>query len=126
MLLLALFAAIALTLAAIGIYGVLAYSVTQRTREIGIRMALGAETSRIMRMIVGHGLRLIVTGGALGLIAAFYLTRMMESLLFGVSATDPLIFTAIFLGLTAVGLAACYLPARKATKIDPLVALRHD
>jgi putative ABC transport system permease protein len=126
MLLLALFAAIAVTLAAIGIYGVLAYSVTQRTREIGIRMALGAETSRIMRMIVGHGLRLILTGGALGLLAAFYLTRMMESLLFGVSATDPLIFTAILPGLTAVGLAACYPPARKATKIDPLVALRHD
>jgi putative ABC transport system permease protein len=126
MLLLALFAAIAVTLAAIGIYGVMAYSVTQRTHEIGVRMALGAGSNRILRMIIGQGLLLVLTGAALGLVAAFSLTRVMTSLLFSVSPTDPLTFTVILLALIAVGLAACYLPARKATRIDPLAALRRE
>jgi putative ABC transport system permease protein len=126
MLLLALFAGIALILASIGIYGVLAYSVEQRAREIGIRMALGAQTGQIRRMVVGQGLLLVSSGAAVGVAVAFALTRVMTGLLFGVRPTDPLTFTAIVLGLMGVGLAACYLPARKATRIDPLAALRQE
>jgi len=125
-LLLAIFAGIALTLAAVGIYGLMAYSVSQRTHEIGIRMALGAETGRILRLIVGQGLALILTGVAIGLIGAVILTRLMTGLLFGVSATDPVVFAVISLTLIAVALAACLLPARKAMQIDPMAALRHE
>ena len=124
--LLGLFGGIALLLSAAGIYGVTAYSVTQRTHEFGIRMALGAQVGDVLKMILGQGMLLIVTGIAVGLVVSFALTRLMKSLLFGVSVTDPLTFVATTLVLSLVALLACYIPARRATKVDPLVALRYE
>jgi putative ABC transport system permease protein len=126
MLLLGIFAGIALTLATVGIYGVIAFSVAQRTHEIGIRMALGAKRSDMLGMVVRQGLKLALIGVVIGIVGAFVLTRFLSSLLFGVKPTDPLTFVAVSLILSAVALIACYIPARRAMRVDPMVALRHE
>jgi putative ABC transport system permease protein len=126
MLLLGIFAGLALVLAAVGIYGVMSYSVAQRTREIGIRMALGAQRSDVLKMTIGSGLRLVLVGAAIGLVAALVLTRVMSSLLFGVSPTDPLTFISISIVLIGVAVLASYVPALRATRVDPIFALRYE
>ena len=126
MVLLAVFASLALTLAGIGIYGIVAYAVTERTHEIGVRLALGAQRRDVMAMIVAQGMAMAAAGAAVGVVSALLLTRLMTSLLFGVSAADPITFAAIPLLLAAVAFVACYLPARRATRVDPLAALRTE
>jgi putative ABC transport system permease protein len=125
-LLLSVFAAITLTLAVIGIYGVMSYAVTQRTQEIGIRMALGARREDVLKLVVKGGIALALTGVAIGLVMAFALTRLMQSVLFGITPSDALTYVMGALGLIVVAALACYIPARRATKVDPLVALRYE
>jgi len=124
--LLGLFGALAMILASIGIYGVLAYSVAQRTSEIGLRMALGAQPRQVLSLVLRQGMLLALIGAAVGIVVALPVARMAAGLLYGVSATDPLTYVGITLLLMGVALLACYLPARRATRIDPLVALRVD
>jgi putative ABC transport system permease protein len=126
LLLMGLFGCLALVLATTGIYGVTAYSVAQRTREIGIRLAIGAQTGDVLKLVMGQGMRLTVIGVAVGLAGAWASTRLMSSLLFGVTATDPVTFAIVSLLLTAVALVACYIPARRAMKVDPIIALRYE
>jgi putative ABC transport system permease protein len=125
-LLLAAFAAVALLLAACGMYGVISCSVTQRTREIGIRAALGAERRSVLGLVVGHGARLAGVGIVIGLAAAAAVTRLIAGFLYGVRPIDPFTFTFVTLLLIAVALLACYIPARRAARIDPMIALRHE
>jgi len=116
----------ALVLATIGVFGVMAYSVSRRTREIGVRVALGAASGEVLRMILGQGLRTIFVGVAIGIAGSLALTRTVESLLFAVTPTDPLTFGAVTLLLVGAALLACFIPARRATKVDPMVALRYE
>jgi ABC-type antimicrobial peptide transport system permease subunit len=119
-------AAMALLLGTVGLYGVIAYSVSQRTREIGIRMAVGAQREDVTRLVLGEGMLVILEGLAIGLASALALTRVLSSLLVGVTATDPLTFAGVAVLLAFVALAACYVPARRAMLVDPMIALRHE
>jgi ABC-type antimicrobial peptide transport system permease subunit len=122
----AVFAGLALFLAALGLYGVMAYSVRQRTQEIGVRMALGAQADDVLRLVTGHGMRLIVIGLGVGFVGALALTSLLQSDLEGISPRDPLSFSIVSLVLLGAGLIACYLPARAAMRLDPMEALRYE
>jgi putative ABC transport system permease protein len=125
-LLMALFGMVALVLAGVGLYGVMSYDITQRTHEIGIRFALGATPRDVLTLMVGRGLRLVLIGLGIGMAGALALARLLSSLLFNVSTVDPLTFTVIATVLTLVALLACWIPSRRATKVDPMVTLRHE
>jgi putative ABC transport system permease protein len=124
--LVALFAVMAVFLAAVGVYGVLSYSISQRTREIGVRIALGAQPGRVLGMAVGEGMKLAILGTAIGMAFGLVLTRFMASMLFGVTAHDPLTFVAVAAVVVSVSFAACYIPARRAMRVDPIIALRYE
>jgi putative ABC transport system permease protein len=124
--LLGAFAVLALVLASIGLYGLLSFSVTQRRREIGVRMALGARRFAVLNLVVGQGMRLVLTGAIIGILGSFALTRVLSAVLFKVKPTDPLTFFSVTVSLGVVALLACYLPARRATKIDPMEVLRDE
>jgi len=126
LILLGLFAALGLLLTTVGIYGVMAYSVSQRTREIGLMIALGAQPRNVLKLVLKQGMTLALIGVVIGVAASFALTRVIKSLLFNVSATDALTFVAVSLTLTLVALLACWIPARRATKVDPIIALRYE
>jgi len=126
LLLLASFAVLALILAGVGLYGLISFMTAQRTSEIGIRMAFGADRRDVLKLIIGQGMALTLAGVVIGLLASLAFTRLMQSLLFGISATDPVTFVVITFVLSAVPLLACYIPARRATKVDPMVALRYE
>ena len=126
MLLLCIFGALARVLASVGLYGVISFAVSQRTREIGVRMALGARPADVLRLVLAEGLKLVLAGVALGIAAALLLTKLLEGMVYGVSMRDPLIFLLVNVLLVGVSLAACYIPARRAMRVDPIVALRYE